>query len=393
MPTLPASWRAAGAGRRRDTATGGTSDVRYRTVETAFLAAARRLAGPVRGVGVALISAFGLLTMPSQALPAGLAVFGLVLVGSAVDCWVGFSGRAAPLALAFAVARVVAVCVMLQCSGAPPNPWALNVLTTTAITLQWEWPAPVAAPVTAGLLAVDLAVLGTGDAGSLVPRLLFECVLARLGFLLLLRSSRRTDEVREHRSALARAEALARARHQRQREYLALLHDTASSTFLQIAVRADSDPAQVARYARHDLAILTGAAGTPAGSDSAVDLAASLHAVVARSRLAIELRRQGEALVPASVALALLRAVREGLANVERHAHVDAATLTVRTEQDLVAVTVRDAGAGFAPDEVPRSCRGIRGSIVERMRAVGGDATVISAPGNGTTIRLVWPGG
>jgi two-component sensor histidine kinase len=369
------------------------TSVRYGTVETAFLASARRLAGPVRGVGVALISGFGLLMLPGRALPVGLAVFALVLVGSAVDCWVGFSGRAAPLALTFAAARVVAVCVMLDWGGVPPNPWALNVLTTTAITLQWEWPARIAVPVTAGLLAVDLAVLGTGDAGSLVPRLLVECVLARLGFLLLLRSSRRTDEVREHRSALARAEALARARHQRQREYLALLHDTASSTFLQIAMREDSDPAQVARYARHDLAILTGVAGASAGTDSSVELAASLQAVVARSRLSVELHQQGDWLVPASVALALVRAVREGLANVERHAQVDTATLTVRTEHDEVMVTLRDAGVGFDPAEVPRSCRGIRGSVVERMRAAGGDATVVSAPGRGTCVRLVWPGG
>lgn len=369
------------------------TSVRYGNVESAFLASARRLAGPVRGVGVALISAFGLLMMPGAALPVGLAVFGLVLVGSAVDCWVGFSGRAAPLALAFAVARVVAVCATLEWSGVAPNPWALNVLTTTAITLQWEWPAKVAVPVTAGLLAVDLAVLGTGDAGSLVPRLVFECVLARLGFLLLLRSSRRTDEVREHRSALARAEAIARARHDRQREYLALLHDTASSTFLQVAMREDSDPVLVAQYARHDLAVLTGGAGAPSSRDSPVDLVASLRAVVARSRLSVELRRHGDSLVPASVALALVRAVREGLTNVERHAQVSAATLVVRTDRDRVVVTLDDSGVGFDPDEIRGPCRGIRGSLVERMVAVGGDATVTSAPGDGTTVRLVWPGG
>lgn len=359
-------------------------------VEALFLSSARRFAGPVRGVGVVLVSAFGLLAVPGDALPLGFALFGLMAAGAAVDCRAGFSGRTTPLALVLVAVRVVAVCVTVERTGGPANPWALNILTTAVITLQWEWPPKVAVPVTAGLLAVGLTVL---DAGVLLPRVVIECVLARLGFWLLHRSSRRMDELWEHRSALARAEAMSLARHRQEREYLALLHDTASSTFLLVAVHGeDTEPEQVAAYARHDLAVLTGAAGGPTTQDSLVDLTTSLRAVVARSPLTVDLRCRGESLVPASVALAMVRAVREALTNVERHAGVRAATLSVRIGGDCVVVVLDDAGVGFHPGGVPRSCRGIRSSVVERMAAAGGGATVTSRPGEGTVVRLVWPG-
>ncbi|CAM5367812.1 MULTISPECIES: sensor histidine kinase [Streptomyces] len=374
--------------------TGARAAHRPGGVESLLLASARRLAGPVRGLGTVVISAFGLLGLPEQALPLGYALFGLVLAGAAVDCWSGLTGRAPALSLGCAVVRVVAVCACQEWTGGGRGLWALNVLTTTAITLQWEWPPAVTVPVTAGLLAVDLAVAGGEDIGTLVPRLVFECLLARLGFVLLRRSGRTVDEQHRRRSVVARAEALSSARHRREREYLALLHDTAASTFLMVAVGGkDADPAEVAAYARRDLAILTGAAGGATARDSPVDLPASLRGLLDRDRPAVEFRDTGEAIpVPASVALAFVRAVHEALVNVERHARVDAAVLRVGREGNAVVVLVEDDGVGFAPEEVAVTRRGVRCSIVERVAAVGGHATVVSRPGRGTRVRLVWPG-
>lgn len=363
------------------------------SVEARFLTSARRLVPPVRGVAVVVISVFGLLAVPDEALPLGFALFGLVLMGAGADCWAGFTGRGAVLSLVFAVLRVAAVCGTQEWTGGPPNLWALNMLTTTAITLQLEWPPAVAVPVTSALLAVDLTAGGTDVVGTLLPRLVFECLLARLGFVLLRQSARRVDELRERRSALARAEAALLARHRQEREYLALLHDTAASTFLLVTVQAkETDPEQVAEYARHDLAVLTGTAGGATAQDSTVDLTAALHTVVGRGQLAVDVSTEDTPLVPASVALAFVRAVREALANVERHAEVGTAVLSVHGEGDRVVVTVTDRGVGFHPDEVTRSRRGIRSSVVERMVAIGGSATITSRPGAGATVRLVWPG-
>ncbi|MCW3845062.1 hypothetical protein ONA70_33850 [Micromonospora yasonensis] len=341
-----------------------------------------------------LISAFGLLAVPGDALPLGFALFGLVVVGAVVDCWAGFSERAAPLALTFAVARVAAICVTQEWTGGQPNRWALNTMTTTAITLQWDSPPKVSLPVTAGLLAVNFAVVDVGEESAVGLRLVVECVMARLAFMLLRQASRRVDVLRAREAALTRAEAVAVARHSQEREFLALLHDTASATFLLVAAHGqNTHPAQVAEYARHDLAVLTGATGGQNSHDSRVNLNAALRSVVDRSPLSVDVHWQEGTPVPASVALVLVRAVREALANVERHAGVRNATLSIHVEEDRVVVAVDDAGVGFCPGEVPPSRRGIRGSVVERMTAAGGSAIVTSRPGAGTSVRMVWPGG
>ncbi|XVS66618.1 sensor histidine kinase [Actinosynnema sp. CA-299493] len=350
-------------------------------VETELLTAIARFAGPVRGVGVSLISVFGVLSVPTDALPLGLGLLGLVLIGAVADFG---SPR---LSFVLAVVRVVALCAAHAEIGGTGQ-WTFNVLATTAITLQWQWSPKVTVPTTAALLAVY--VTAAGFDGAAVLRVVVECAVALAAFQLVRRSSRRVDELRTRRAAMERAEAVALERRRREREYLALLHDTASATFLVVAVNGrEADRAEVAGYARRDLDLLTGASGVP--RDSAVDVGSSLRAVVEHSPLTVD-ARWDSALVPASVALALVRAVREALANVERHAGTGAAEVHVRASGGGVEVRVTDAGRGFDVGAVSDHRRGIRGSVVERMAAVGGTAEVTSRPGR-TTVRLEWPRG
>jgi signal transduction histidine kinase len=60
-------------------------------------------------------------------------------------------------------------------------------------------------------------------------------------------------------------------------------------------------------------------------------------------------------------------------------------------DADQVEVNVRDRGRGFDPAAVDPDRHGVRQSIVARMAAVGGSASVRSAPGEGTEVRLVLP--
>jgi two-component system NarL family sensor kinase len=121
-----------------------------------------------------------------------------------------------------------------------------------------------------------------------------------------------------------------------------------------------------------------------------VDLGAALAAVARDSAVSVRVSAE-VAPVPAGVALAFVRAARELLTNVERHSGTTTAELTVsRAGRGAVAV-VRDGGRGFVPGEVPEHRRGLRGSVVERLRASGGSVVIDSAPSRGTAARLAWP--
>jgi len=83
--------------------------------------------------------------------------------------------------------------------------------------------------------------------------------------------------------------------------------------------------------------------------------------------------------------------VREALHNVVRHARGADATVRLSAEGPVV-VEVTDDGPGFDVERIGAHSRGITQSLQARMSRVGGRATVTSSPGNGTSVRLEWPG-
>ncbi len=52
---------------------------------------------------------------------------------------------------------------------------------------------------------------------------------------------------------------------------------------------------------------------------------------------------------------------------------------------------VTDSGVGFDLDAVSAERLGFKESVVNRLREVGGDAKLFSAPGSGTTVVLEAP--
>jgi len=90
---------------------------------------------------------------------------------------------------------------------------------------------------------------------------------------------------------------------------------------------------------------------------------------------------------------ALLSAAREAAVNAAKHSGADLVDVFAEISGDGVEVFVRDRGVGFDPDDVPEDRLGVRRSIVERMERHGGRATIRSAPGEGTEVRLSTYGG
>ncbi len=90
---------------------------------------------------------------------------------------------------------------------------------------------------------------------------------------------------------------------------------------------------------------------------------------------------------------ALVAAAREALVNAAKHAGVTTVSLYAEVTPERVEVFVRDRGQGFEPDAVPGDRKGLAESVVGRMARHGGRAVVVSAPGEGTEVRLEVPRG
>ena len=93
---------------------------------------------------------------------------------------------------------------------------------------------------------------------------------------------------------------------------------------------------------------------------------------------------------------ALYRVAQEALTNVEKHAKASLVTLTLRRLAGAIRMEIHDDGRSFRVERVLRDKRTGRLGLIgmrERVDMAGGSFTVVSAPGQGTTIRAQIPFG
>lgn len=92
----------------------------------------------------------------------------------------------------------------------------------------------------------------------------------------------------------------------------------------------------------------------------------------------------------------IFRAIRELLINVAKHANTNVAQVFCHpTDDGRISVSVTDQGQGFNYQEAMNKPSGDSGfglmSVRERIEFIGGEMTVDSMPGYGTTISIVFP--
>ncbi|GAA2641898.1 MULTISPECIES: sensor histidine kinase [Streptomyces] len=94
--------------------------------------------------------------------------------------------------------------------------------------------------------------------------------------------------------------------------------------------------------------------------------------------------------LPMAVSVVLLRSLQEAIANIRKHAG-EARTAEIRLvyRRDTVRLLVRDDGPGFTVTGDQRG-NGLRG-MQTRAHEISGVATVVSSPGQGTTIEVTVP--
>ncbi|MFB7844237.1 sensor histidine kinase [Microbacterium sp. NPDC056052] len=141
---------------------------------------------------------------------------------------------------------------------------------------------------------------------------------------------------------------------------------------------------------------LEGAAGS---------LPAALARVVAEAAgrgVDVQFRNHGTATeVPLPMASAIIRTTRGALANVAEHARATRAVVSLTAQPDELRLDIRDDGIGFDTRPSAMSARAVqrRGAgrgqgipgMAERIAQLGGELQVESAPGEGTTLSLVFP--
>ncbi|HEY7060479.1 MAG TPA: GAF domain-containing protein [Chloroflexota bacterium] len=138
------------------------------------------------------------------------------------------------------------------------------------------------------------------------------------------------------------------------------------------------------------------------GEQAARGVGAGLEALAAELRInalvqpELSVDPTADAVLAPEAAANLLQVAREATANVIRHAGATAVQIGLARESAALVLTVRDNGRGFDPHcEVRDTFIGAGGqglhNMAERARLLGGQLTVDSEPGQGTTVRLEVP--
>ncbi|NOX39133.1 MAG: sensor histidine kinase [Alphaproteobacteria bacterium] len=85
------------------------------------------------------------------------------------------------------------------------------------------------------------------------------------------------------------------------------------------------------------------------------------------------------------------RFLQETLSNSARHADVADATVVIETTSQTLTILVKDQGRGFEPDTALKlrqdGGQGLLG-LMDRAQSIGGNLTIQSRPGDGTTMHL-----
>ena len=255
-------------------------------------------------------------------------------------------------------------------SGAAP--------TTTAVVLRM-------------LVGFALVIVGTGAvlrtySQISLGRVLFPIVVAISGLLLalgpwLLRLSRQLSDERRERIRSEERSAMAAHLHDSVLQTLALIQRTRSSQEVATLARQQERELRSWLYGKR-----------PASEDST--FRAALDTMAARMeklhRIPIEAVIVGDAPLDDRLQ-GLVQAAGEAMNNAGRHSGAGSVSVFAEVEEDKIAVYVRDEGSGFDPTTVPADRRGIADSIRGRIARSAGSAAVITAPGEGTEVKIELP--
>lgn len=348
-----------------------------------------------------------------------------VLLSAILITWVGVVGayvwrslppawvrviHAGNIAALYLAGLVLIVLAEVPALSQPTEPWQpgaslINVgAAVTGLILTRRLAVPI---LTAAVVAETLLIIGQGASDFAATDALYSLYAVALGAAAiggrhgLVNAAKRAEAARgaldEAATAAEAARQVGAALAQQERA----LHEGVLNTLTAIARGGfASDGSSLAR--------IKGRAGRSAAALRDLVCGASMESpalvgewVVDLGPVIDRLRAQGcrvsmdvdaSVQVPPPVYGAFIIALREALANVERHA--DAALVSIRIgrepgRQRRTTAVVQDDGRGFDSQAVSQRF-GLDQSVNQAMSEIGGSARVVTEPGGGTTVTMSW---
>ncbi|MEK6310138.1 MAG: ATP-binding protein [Curtobacterium sp.] len=375
----------------------------------------RLLRSTTRVVGIVCTAISLVAVLVSFAVPAGLLlgavaciaamIAGFVAFGSSGSVWwtaVILAGGLGALAILLLGADdttrpVVASAVMPLAAGGVSAPLMAQRGHPVGLGLTLAAGATTAA----GMVWATGSLLSVAASGALLGWVLIAVVTVWISRSIP-RVARRIYSI----GTAHRAERQASETEAQRRQGARLLHDTVLATLTLLAhsgvgVSEQAMREQAAEDARLLRHLRLGATPQPQQSgdysltrEEESPLGQTLESVKQRfGRMGLEVswHGTGQVLLPSNVLDAFLLALGECLENVRRHAGVGEAHVTIVHDNEMVRAMVTDSGVGFDLTHVSAERLGFKESVVNRLREVGGDAKLFSAPGSGTTVVLEAP--
>ena len=299
------------------------------------------------------------------------------------------STTARVFAVDYAVTIVACLTIPMLASDAHVHlsTFSLVAIAGTAIisfTVFSPWVNVVLTLGVAAAYVLGTTAFGWGHVGGNIA--VYFAVLwlaATLNRVLMLRVTDSVDAARADRHAAELQHEVDAAVREYDREQLRLLHDTVASTLLIVGTGSAVSPTRIATQARRDLEVFDDRSWAPTPP---ADLVAALRDNIAHITTPVTLAGPTQMWLDGATATIVAAAAREALTNVDRHAA--AAVVAVTIQPGLVRIA--DDGCGFDATQ-PTHGYGLANSIAARMRRLGGESVVTTAPGRGTTVELRWP--
>jgi signal transduction histidine kinase len=113
------------------------------------------------------------------------------------------------------------------------------------------------------------------------------------------------------------------------------------------------------------------------------------ESIAGRARIPVTVETGGSGIESPELKVAFYRIAQEALNNVAKHSGASQAKVSLHCEPDKIELIISDNGKGFEMNSSNPNSLGL-GIMRERARAIGASLEVLSSPGEGTIVNVLW---